>query len=373
VESRRLGAESYFVLATAPLDDAPNWTATVVVSERFASVPLRRARGWILLVFSLVLAGAGVATLFAIRHVAGPLRSLAHSIDRVRLGDLSARVPEIHRDEIGQLTGAFNSMLAEVERSREELKRTEAMRQELEIANRIQTALLPDAPRADGFEIAARMKPAEQVGGDLFDVLTFPDCFWVVIGDVSGHGLNAGLVMMIAQAAAYAAISEDPGRPARTVLAHVNRVLVQTVRRRMQRDDYVTLMVARHLGDGRFRAAGAHQPVFIARANGQVDVVDGAGPWCGVQDEIEPLTDEYEFALGPSDMVVLITDGVVEACSPASEPFGEERLAAALRRASSGSAREALERIFSEVEEFAQVRTDDMTVLALKRDGEIRA
>ena len=104
-------------------------------------------------------------------------------------------------------------MVSEVERSRDELQRTEALRREVEIAHRIQTAILPVAPSLAGYEVAARMKPADDVGGDLYDLLPFDDTFWVLVGDVSGHGINSGLVMMMAQAAAYAAIA-DPRRRA---------------------------------------------------------------------------------------------------------------------------------------------------------------
>ena len=101
-------------------------------------------------------------------------------------------------------------------RSHDELQRTEALRQEVQIAHRIQTAILPISPAVPGYEVAARMKPAEDVGGDLYDILSFPDTFWVLVGDVSGHGINSGLVMMMAQAAAYAAIADDPhSAPAR--------------------------------------------------------------------------------------------------------------------------------------------------------------
>jgi sigma-B regulation protein RsbU (phosphoserine phosphatase) len=171
------------------------------------------------------------------------------------------------------------------------------------------------------------MKPAEDVGGDLYDVLAFLDTFWVLIGDVSGHGINSGLVMMMAQAAAYSAIADAPhGRPG-DVISAVNRVIHENVVKRMGRDDYLTLMALRHLGDGRFVCAGAHQPVFLGRAGGGVEVLEPAGPWVGITEEVAPSVVEREFRLGPGDVLCLITDGVVEGSSMSA---GEDRLAALL-------------------------------------------
>ncbi|HEX7624811.1 MAG TPA: SpoIIE family protein phosphatase, partial [Anaeromyxobacteraceae bacterium] len=245
-------------------------------------------------------------------------------------------------------------------------KRTEAVRRELQIAQALQTGILPRNPDLAGFEVAARMKPADNVGGDLYDILSFPDSFWLVIGDVSGHGLQSGLVMLMAQAAAYSAISSHPGCTPREVIGAVNRVLHENVRRRMCRDDYLTLMVARHAGDGRFVAAGAHQPLFLVRAGGGVDVLEPSGPWCGVMEDIETRTPEYEFHLGEGDLLCLITDGIVEARGAGDDLYGQDRLAELLGRSRS-SAPEVLGDIFSSVEAFATSQEDDMTAVVLKR------
>ena len=286
---------------------------------------------------------------------------------QVASGDLSTRVPETYTDELGHLVHSFNVMVSEVERSRDELQRTEALRREVEIAHRIQTAILPVAPSLSGYEVAARMKPADDVGGDLYDLLPFDDTFWVLVGDVSGHGINSGLVMMMAQAAAYAAIADNPRSSPKNVIAAVNRVVHENVRRRMRRDDYLTLMAARHIGDGRFVAAGAHQPIFLSRANGKVDVIEPAGPWCGLGPSVQPR--EYEFEVRPGEMLCLITDGVVEAPDARGDLFGEDRLAQMLSEpaVNTASASQALAAIFSRVEAFAATQADDMTAVVLRR------
>jgi sigma-B regulation protein RsbU (phosphoserine phosphatase) len=206
------------------------------------------------------------------------------------------------------------------------------------------------------------------VGGDLYDILAFGDTFWVIVGDVSGHGINSGLVMMMAQAAAYAAIADDPHVNPGSVIAAVNRVVHENVRKRMRRDDYLTLMAARHLGDGRFVAAGAHQPIFIARAGGGVDVIEPAGPWVGLSPNIEPPPmPEYEFRLAPGDLVFFVTDGLLEAKDGEQRLFGEDRLCDLLSRSDIPSASQALHDVFAAVEAFSPEQEDDMTGVVLRR------
>jgi sigma-B regulation protein RsbU (phosphoserine phosphatase) len=262
---------------------------------------------------------------------------------------------------------SFNVMVKEVERSRDELRRTEALRREVQLAHQIQTAILPVSLSLEGFEVAARMKPADDVGGDLYDILPFDDTFWLLVGDVSGHGINSGLVMMMAQAAAHGAIADDPRCSPRDVIATVNRVVHENVRRRMRRDDYLTLMAARHVGGGRFVAAGAHQPIFIARPGGRVDVVETPGAWVGLGPGVPHGLAEYEFAVGPGDALCLITDGVVEAADAGGELYGEERLREVLAGHGARSAPELLHEVFAGVEAFAAGQADDMTAVVLRR------
>jgi sigma-B regulation protein RsbU (phosphoserine phosphatase) len=322
------------------------------------------------LLFLAVLAGAGVAAIGALRAAARPLSEVTASMARVAGGDLSTRIPGTYSDELGALVGSFNTMVAEVARSHVELQRTEALRKEVQIAHRIQTAILPNSPAVKGYEVAARMKPAEDVGGDLYDILSFPDTAWVLVGDVSGHGINSGLVMMMAQAAAYGTIADDPTRDPREVVSAVNRVVHENVRQRMGRDDYLTLMAARHMGNGRFLAAGAHQPIFIARVGGKVDVIEPAGPWVGLTPDLSSQIVSYEFQLGPGDLVCFITDGIVEAHAADGTLYGEDRLAELLRADKPPTAAEMLTRVFKDVEAYAAIQADDMTAVILQRKAD---
>ncbi|HEY6002803.1 MAG TPA: SpoIIE family protein phosphatase [Anaeromyxobacter sp.] len=364
--------KAFYAVRTGHSEDTPGWSTLMVVDAAAARGRLYKLRTGLLSLFALVLAGAGFAAVISLRQAAKPLGDVASSMQRVAGGDLSTRVRTPYSGELGQLVSAFNTMVEEVERSHDELQRTEALRREVEIAHQIQTAILPVSPAVPGFEVAARMKPADDVGGDLYDILAFGDTFWVLVGDVSGHGINSGLVMMMAQAAAYSAIAEDPHATPGSVINAVNRVVHENVRRRMRRDDYLTLMAARHMGDGRFVAAGAHQPVFIARGGGTVDLIEPLGPWVGLTPNVQPPPmPEYEFVLRPGELVFFVTDGLLEAKNGTPELFGEDRLRAVLARPEVPSASQALSDVFSAVESFSHEQADDMTGVVLRRKNEL--
>ncbi len=361
------GTGTLLAVRTAADSAAPNWTAAMVVPERVALGPLYRLRLLLTALFALVLGAGAVAAVATVRHAARPLSDVSRSMAQVAGGDLTTRLPDTYADELGHLVRSFNTMVTEVARSRDELKHTEALRREMQIAHQIQTAILPESPAVRGFEVAARMKPAEKVGGDLYDILSFGDAFWVLVGDVSGHGIHSGLVMMMAQAAAYGAIADDPHAAPRAVIAALNRVIHENVRRRMRRDDYLTFMAARYEGAGRFVAAGAHQPIFLLRGTGAVDVVEPAGPWVGVLADVEPRVVEYEFTLAPGESACFVTDGLLEARADGTGLYGEDRLRALLASQGRGSAAETLARVFSDVEGFMTTQEDDMTAVVLRR------
>jgi sigma-B regulation protein RsbU (phosphoserine phosphatase) len=366
IERLRFGP--VLAVRTAISPQPPGWSAAMLVDETEAHGRLERLRLILGLLFAMVMAAAGFAAVVSLKQAAQPLSDVAASMVRVAGGDLSTRVRAEYAGELGALARSFNTMVEEVERSRDELQRTEALRREVEIAHQIQTAILPVSPAVKGFEVAARMQPADDVGGDLYDILAFGDTFWVLVGDVSGHGINSGLVMMMAQAAAYSAIADDPHTRPSAVIAAVNRVVHENVRVRMQRDDYMTLMAARYLGDGRFVAAGAHQPIFAARGGGKVEVIESSGPWVGLSSRVEPPpVEEYEFSVAPGEAVCFVTDGILEAKDPSDALFGEDRVKELLATPEVPSASQVLATVFEAVEKFSPEPADDMTAVVLRR------
>src|SRR6185436_18733813 len=120
---------------------------------------------------------------------------------------------------------ALNRMVEEMAGSRASLAQKQRLESELEIATRIQTSILPRGIQIPGLEIAAAMKPADEVGGDYYDVQPAANGCWIGIGDVAGHGLTAGLVMMMTQSAIAALVRTRPSAGPGELIATLNRVI----------------------------------------------------------------------------------------------------------------------------------------------------
>lgn len=240
---------------------------------------------------------------------------------------------------------------------------------ELAIARQIQTSILPQTPQIEGFEIATAMVTASEVGGDYFDLLPAEagGC-WIGIGDVSGHGLDAGLMMLMVQSGLGALMRQDAVNDPARLVCHLNRMLHDNVRVRLRRDDFATLTLFRFFRDGRFVFAGAHEDILIWRAaTRRVEQVPTPGTWVGATSDVERDMPNGENCLADGDVMLLYTDGITEARSSDGEPFGMERFAALLDTLSSAPAADICARVLAAIDAWAPQREDDRTLIALRR------
>ncbi len=242
--------------------------------------------------------------------------------------------------------------------------------EELAIARRVQTSLLPRDLTLPGLTIAARMLPADDVGGDYYDVRPVGDGGLITIGDVSGHGLNAGLVMLMMQSALCAISASRRSATPAELLVLLNQVIYENVVGRLERDEYVTLSVLRYSSSGIVTHAGAHQDIVVLRAaTGRCERIATSGPWIGVREEIFTITRDQALELRDGDVMVLYTDGVIEAFDDEGNVFDMDRLIKAIEELPSGSPQEILERIFLRVSEHSHRQDDDITVLVAKHSA----
>lgn len=257
---------------------------------------------------------------------------------------------------------------ANLDRSRQELKvARDALWGEMEVAKRIQTALLPQNRRVGGYDVAARMLPAAEVGGDYYDIIEIEgQRSWVAIGDVSGHGVESGLVMMMTQTSILSLVQENPARTPTEVFGKVNDVLNENIGR-LATNRYMTLNVVA-LDEGGLRLAGKHQDVLVwRRATGKVDVISNDGCWIGVVEDLGTSVSDLLVRMDEGDVALFYTDGATEAMSSSGEMFGEERLAAALARVAERSLDGALEALFAEVSAFQARQDDDITMMLVRK------
>jgi sigma-B regulation protein RsbU (phosphoserine phosphatase) len=140
------------------------------------------------------------------------------------------------------------------------------------------------------------------------------DGCWLVIGDVAGHGVRAGLTMLQAQSALAALVRHDPDASPQALWATLNRTFFDNVRRRLRHNEHMTFSLLRYREDGRLEIVGAHEEIVIWRAARQdVEVLPVEGTWVGLAPEIRPLKDHRTLRLEEGDVMVLYTDGIIEA------------------------------------------------------------
>ncbi len=256
-----------------------------------------------------------------------------------------------------------------LERSRQDVVQArDRLWGEMQLARLIQSALLPDKHHIGHYESAAIMLPTDVVGGDYYDLIEADGTHWVAIGDVSGHGVDSGLLMMMAQTSLYSVIQARPNSGPAEVLIHANRVLKDNIQR-MGAELYFTVLLMRLEAD-RVVYAGKHTDWLLYRAGtAEVEMLPTVGTWLGITDDLDGHLHDSSVAIGRGDIIMLFTDGITESRNAAGEFFGEERLALLLEK----NAREPIKRIGQSVLDsimtFSPNQTDDISLVLLRNRG----
>lgn len=298
--------------------------------------------------FGMVMAMFGgialVATFVEAGMIGRVLSTIPRAIDRIRVA----------ADEAGTLTQAKTRLEAE-----------------LELAHRVQAAMVPRSTALRGYDVASVYRPALDVGGDYYDVIETKNAAWVLIGDVSGHGVSAGLIMMMAQTAVRTAIQAYEAAGAKltpkTLLSIVNAALRDNLEQ-IGRDQYMTITALKLEGE-RVTYAGLHQDLLVHRAGtGEVERIETDGVWLGLVDDLAPLLPEGTLSLGARDLLFLHTDGVTEA-RQGGAMLGVEWLTQRLRTEGRAHARAegAMQLLTRGLEGLAI--NDDLTLVAVQRTG----
>lgn len=255
-----------------------------------------------------------------------------------------------------------------LERAASELLQKQRLERELEIGARIQTCLLPKQVAIAELELAAKMVPASEVGGDYYDAFAAGDGGFIGIGDVAGHGLTSGLVMLMVQSVVGALGRKTPSAPPSELVSALNTVLYDNIRHRLQNREHVTFTLLRYAAGGRLTFAGAHEEICVYRkATGKVELVPTPGTWLGAVRDVSKPTVDSTLELTRGDIVLLYTDGVTEARADSGEQFGLERLTALLASSADLPIAAMIDRIYAAVVGHARELDDDVTLLAFRR------
>ncbi|MBX4928969.1 SpoIIE family protein phosphatase [Rhizobium binae] len=337
-----------------------------------------------------------IAVFAASKRITSGISALAGAAKRIQAQDYSVRVAITSKDEVGAAGEAFNRMAeqisyhtenleqlveertAQIEDAKEEISALNAQLQrenrrlgtELAVAERIQLMVLPLQQELEDFqdiEIAAYMRPAEEVGGDYYDVLKNGRRLKIGIGDVTGHGLESGVLMLMVQSVARA-LQEAGNTDAVEFLANLNSALFKNIER-TRIDKHLTLAFLDYDGKDMI-LSGQHEEVVIVRANGEIQRIDtmDLGIPIGLEADISAFIKTREIAFEKGDLILLHTDGVTEAENDAGELFGIERLCREALRLKDQSAEKVVSEIVATLMLFigSQKIYDDITLLAVR-------
>ena len=293
------------------------------------------------------------------------------SADRVGVAELDAT--NLGVVAMGKRLGENQAALLQSEAEKREIAlQQERLAREVEIAANIQQSMLPRLPTHEAFDFAGIVQPADEVGGDFYDVLSNGDKLWITIGDVSSHGLGAGLVMMVAQSVVHSIFEVNPDLPGDEVLRRVNRIVHAQLSRGLGRDHYVTGHVLLHRGNGAFDCVGGHvSPIIVNPDKKEARALDIVGPWLGIVAHLRkvPVT---RLTLAKGEVLCLYSDGITEAKNENDEEYGLDRLTRDVTeilcemQSLDACAMELLKR----VGDFSKKRDDDRTILFVRYRGE---
>lgn len=245
------------------------------------------------------------------------------------------------------------------------------MRNELDMLRKMQQMILPrtdELTAIEGLEIAGFMEPADEVGGDYYDVLYTDDVATIAIGDVTGHGLESGIVMVMTQAVVRTLQELQELDPVKFISV-LNRTIYKNVRR-MDSDKNLTLVILTY-SKGKISISGQHEETIVVRNGGDIERVDtmDLGFPIGLDEEISDFIDQRVIELNPGDGVVLYTDGIPEAYDIEKKQYGVERLCEVISQNWEGSAEEVKQAIIDDVKRHIgeQIVFDDITLVVLKQ------
>jgi phosphoserine phosphatase RsbU/P len=271
------------------------------------------------------------------------------------------------KDDLSLLTVMANVAAIRIEHARlSEVEETERrMARELQQAAEIQRSFLPaGAPQVAGADLAGYNAPCRTVGGDYFDFFQYPNGrVAMVLGDVSGKGMPASLMMMGLQARVQVLADE-----LQNLAATVNRLNKITCRN-CPSNRFITFffcVLDPATGELAYCNAG-HNPPVLVRAKGTVEYLDGGGPVLGILPVVN--YSEYGAQLAPGDVLAIYSDGVTEAMNANDEEFGDERFAESLKANRHKGAAEIVDAVTQALTAFAagSPAADDITLVVARR------
>ncbi len=317
----------------------------------------------ILMVFCLLL-----AVLVYYVDMVVPLRAVLDQVKAILTGRKYKKIYTERTDEIGIFAHFFNEITASLEKVTDELSESRRVSGELRTAGQLQKELMPvQAPTITGFDIAVKNRSAEELGGDNLDFIQVGKSTYFYVGDVTGHGVPAAIVMTMVNTLinAYAEIYTT----AKEIVVNTNRRLKKRIRATM----FMTMLMLKWDAEIRkmtYVGCGHEHLVLYKAASGEVTATASGGIALGMVADNSKIVKEQEVEMAVGDVMVLYTDGITEARNMKGEMFGLERLKQLVSLyGSQGGAQDISRNIARDFSRFVEehVQEDDVTLVVIKR------
>ncbi len=273
-----------------------------------------------------------------------------------------------NQDDLSLLTSLANVAAIKLENAKlvQDMIDKKRIEHELEQARRIQKEALPDlAPDLEGWDIFGTNTPCYTVGGDYYDFVTRPGGnLAFALGDVSGKGIPAAMMMMVLRATVNSSTQQNDSVD--TIIAHTNRVMFHN----SPGQSYVTFFLGdlnSESGELSYVNAGHIPPILYRAASGTHERLEVGGTVVGLFDDM--VYEEGRTRVEPGDILVVFTDGISEAWGEDDEEFGEERIADLIKKHASLNAKELIDMLQQEVDQYTggSRPSDDCTLVVVKR------
>lgn len=306
------------------------------------------------------------------RRVTRSVHDMHQGMLALQEGDLDHRIPVRRGDQLGLLAQSFNQMSGSIARLMEEAVEKKRLENELEIAREVQSTLFPkQLPHPPGMDVFGGCRPAMVVSGDYYDFIVEDETHLnIIVGDISGKGISAALLMANLQAAMHSQLlstrnaeSESAGRGLAEVMTQLNSQIYAN----SPPEKYATLFLSRYDSNSNrlwYCNAGHLPPILLNEKGAQL--LEAAGMVVGLFPNAAYEAKSVE--LHPGTVLAIFTDGVTEAVNKADEEFGDQRLLDALKEICARKPEDIWNHIMSKVSEWQGdlPQHDDITLIVAK-------
>jgi phosphoserine phosphatase RsbU/P len=306
------------------------------------------------------------------RRVTRSVNDMYQGILALQKGDLQYRIPVRKSDQLGLLAHSFNQMSGSILGLMEEVVEKKRLEQELEIAREVQATLFPkQLPHSPGMAVFGGCKPARVVSGDYYDFVVEDETHLdIIVGDISGKGISAALMMANLQAAMRTQLlssKQEGPESLGPMLADIMTQLNQQIYRNSPPEKYATLFLSRYDATAHrlWYCNAGHLPPIVLTSNGP-QALEVTGMVVGLFPNVAYEAKSIE--LPPGTVLAVFTDGITEAVNRADEEYGEKRLLEALQRSSARTPEDIWESVMSEVHNWQSdlPQHDDITLIVAK-------